>query len=327
MSSSPSSAGSSYAGSNGTTMNKSAAAPQGTVPSTSKQASSDLLGKPADAIANAAAGLLGKQIGAPSSNASSSGSTNAKNAGTTVGKPASNGSTVNNTTLTKPGTGGMVRFDSQGKPNIGGKAGSDPTKAASASPGTSTAPSSSTPGAGSTAPAAGAVPGVATGPAAGTNPSGNQVAGTTPATNTPESLLNKQGTKVGQLNCDVATGVGLIIGSTKRLDCSFTGPGRAPEHYTGHFDTLGLDVGVTGKSKMSWDVLAPEGDKLAPGSLAGTFSGASAQATAGVGVGGKTLFHGNRNGLRLAPSATGNKQTGLDVAGGVTAMTLNYAGK
>ncbi|WP_342643536.1 DUF992 domain-containing protein [Rhodoligotrophos ferricapiens] len=143
----------------------------------------------------------------------------------------------------------------------------------------------------------------------------------TPATGKPLSEYRN----AGQLTCDVATGVGLIIGSSRKLDCTFTAANRATEHYDGHMDVLGLDVGVTGKSTMTWNVLSPTDQKLPQGSLAGRYSGATAEATAGVGVGSKSMLTNNNSGLKLEPVSM--HQTGIDVSGGATALTLNYEPK
>jgi hypothetical protein len=53
--------------------------------------------------------------------------------------------------------------------------------------------------------------------------------------------------KVGTLQCNLASTVGLIVASRQRLSCTFTpdGPGRT-ESYFGHLTTVGLDIGVGG---------------------------------------------------------------------------------
>ena len=57
--------------------------------------------------------------------------------------------------------------------------------------------------------------------------------------------LAKNGIKAGVLDCDVSAGVGMIIGSSKSVNCTFkTGDGRV-EHYSGKLGKLGLDIGAT----------------------------------------------------------------------------------
>jgi hypothetical protein len=62
---------------------------------------------------------------------------------------------------------------------------------------------------------------------------------------------------------------------------------------------------------------------LAPGALSGNYVGATASATAGVGVGANVLVGGSGNSIALQPvSIEGN--TGLNVAAGIGAITLTY---
>lgn len=57
--------------------------------------------------------------------------------------------------------------------------------------------------------------------------------------------------KRGTLSCDVAAGIGLVLGSSKALECVFEADGlKAPQKYTGTIDKLGLDIGITAKN--SW---------------------------------------------------------------------------
>ena len=84
---------------------------------------------------------------------------------------------------------------------------------------------------------------------------------------TPASA--KSGVKVGSLNCTVAGGVGLILGSSKSMKCRFSpaGGGRV-ERYTGSITKLGVDIGFTKKSYITWAVFA--GGKTKAGALAGS---------------------------------------------------------
>jgi hypothetical protein len=73
---------------------------------------------------------------------------------------------------------------------------------------------------------------------------------------------------------------------------------------------------------MVWAVLAPTTNP-APGSLAGTYVGATGSATVGVGVGANVLVGGSANSISLQPlSIEGN--TGLNVAGGIAEMSLTF---
>lgn len=130
------------------------------------------------------------------------------------------------------------------------------------------------------------------------------------------------GIKIGVLNCDVEGGVGYIIGSSHGVDCIFQGTKGRVEHYTGTIGKLGIDIGVTGNQKVGWIVFAP--GKMKNGSLKGSYTGASAQATAGVGVGANVLVGGFRQSINLQPISI-QGQTGLNVAAGVASLHLKQA--
>jgi hypothetical protein len=130
------------------------------------------------------------------------------------------------------------------------------------------------------------------------------------------------GVKVGVLSCSTKGGIGYIIGSSKAIDCAFKpSAGGRVEHYTGKLGKLGVDIGVTGDSVLAWAVFAP--GKLKPGSLAGSYGGASAEATVGVGLGANVLVGGFSKTVNLQPISV-QAQTGLNIAGGIGTLYLNY---
>ena len=131
-----------------------------------------------------------------------------------------------------------------------------------------------------------------------------------------------QAVKAGALTCNVAGGFGFIFGSSKAVNCTFSPNGGPPQHYVGSIDKFGVDIGYVQSAVIIWAVLAPTTNP-APGSLAGTYAGATASATVGVGVGANVLVGGSGNSISLQPvSIEGN--TGLNVAGGVAALTLTF---
>lgn len=133
----------------------------------------------------------------------------------------------------------------------------------------------------------------------------------------------KSGVKVGMLSCGVEGGVGFIIGSSKAVDCVYQpASGGAPEHYSGSIGKLGLDVGVTQQAVLAWAVFAP--GKTNKGALKGSYSGASAEATVGVGLGANVLVGGFEKGINLQPVSV-QAQTGLNIAAGVSSLNLAYA--
>ncbi len=129
------------------------------------------------------------------------------------------------------------------------------------------------------------------------------------------------GIEVGTLNCTVEGGIGFIVGSSKGVKCVFSPAGQGPrQSYTGSIGKLGVDIGFTNKSKIIWTVLAATSD-VPHGALAGTYVGASAEATAGVGVGANALVGGLSDSFTLQPLSI-QGQTGLNVAGGLARLTL-----
>ena len=131
-----------------------------------------------------------------------------------------------------------------------------------------------------------------------------------------------QGVKAGVLTCNVASGFGFIFGSSRSVNCTLSGGGGPPQHYVGAINKFGVDIGYVQGAVMVWAVLAPTTNP-APGSLAGTYVGATGSATVGVGVGANVLVGGSANSISLQPlSIEGN--TGLNVAGGIAEMSLTF---
>lgn len=126
-------------------------------------------------------------------------------------------------------------------------------------------------------------------------------------------------TQVGVLRCNVAGGVGLILGSSKKIDCTFNRKNGTSERYVGRVGKLGLDIGVTRKSIILWAVFAPSAIEDR-GALAGRYAGVSAEATIGVGVGANVLV-GGRNVVTFQPLSA-SAQRGLNIAGGIGSIVL-----
>lgn len=129
--------------------------------------------------------------------------------------------------------------------------------------------------------------------------------------------------KLGYLSCHVSSGFGIIIGSSRDLDCTFTSSdGKTVENYTGEITKFGADIGYLQSGVILWEVLAPANTN-APGALSGHYAGGTASATLGVGVGVHALAGGLHGSISLQPIAIeGN--TGLNVAAGVATMSLEY---
>ena len=130
------------------------------------------------------------------------------------------------------------------------------------------------------------------------------------------------GVKVGTLSCEVSSGWGFILGSSKDLRCTCHPTKAMGEHYEGTVRKFGVDIGYTSGGVIIWAVFAPTSD-LKHGALAGDYAGATASATAGVGVGANVLVGGFDKSIALQPvSIEGN--TGLNVAAGIGAISLHY---
>ena len=132
-----------------------------------------------------------------------------------------------------------------------------------------------------------------------------------------------QGVRVGVLTCNVSSGFGFIFGSSRSLNCTFSGAGGRSEHYAGTINRFGVDIGYVRGGVLVWTVLAPT-TTPAPCALAGNFGGATAQATVGVGAGANLLVGGSANSIALQPLSI-EGTTGLNVAAGIASITLQCA--
>src|SRR5262249_5665210 len=101
---------------------------------------------------------------------------------------------------------------------------------------------------------------------------------------TPQAADAQGGIKIGRLRCNVSSGLGLIVTSSREMSCTFTSASGKREHYFGTIRKFGLALGATDRGVLAWDVFAPtQGPKR--GALAGEYVGVGASATVGAGVG------------------------------------------
>ncbi len=139
------------------------------------------------------------------------------------------------------------------------------------------------------------------------------------------SAANAQGrTQVGTLDCEIAPGVGMIVVSSKEVRCVFTPstPGWRREFYVGSINKFGVDLGVTTAGRLLWAVSAPTTARRF--ALAGRYTGATAEATVGGGLGANALYGGSASTVSLQPISL-QGQAGLNVAAGVAELTLEPA--
>jgi len=128
--------------------------------------------------------------------------------------------------------------------------------------------------------------------------------------------------QAGTLNCDVSGGIGFVVGSQRQVNCLFTPSYPAPpEQYIGTITKVGLDVGFTGAGQLVWSVLQSTSRRR--GALAGNYAGASAEATAGVGLGANVLVGGFDKSVALQPLSV-QGQVGINVAAGIAEIALQF---
>jgi hypothetical protein len=136
------------------------------------------------------------------------------------------------------------------------------------------------------------------------------------------SANSQSGANVGSLTCNVAGGIGFVFGSSKDLSCLFTRTNGTAERYTGSIKKFGIDVGFTKEAQMVWLVFAP--GNVAPGALAGSYAGATASGTVGVGAGANVLVGGSNKQVTLQPVSV-EGSVGLNAAAGIGVIELQFA--
>jgi hypothetical protein len=106
------------------------------------------------------------------------------------------------------------------------------------------------------------------------------------------------------------------------VNCLFTPSYPAPpEQYVGTITKLGLDIGVTAAGSLVWAVHISTTRRR--GVLAGSYAGASAEATLGAGLGANILVGGNDRSVALQPLSI-QGQVGLNIAAGVAEIALQF---
>ncbi|MGN6286908.1 MAG: DUF992 domain-containing protein [Afipia sp.] len=127
-------------------------------------------------------------------------------------------------------------------------------------------------------------------------------------------------TQVGVLECRSGPTVGMIVGSVTNFGCVFRAEGRPDDLYVSTITKLGLDIGITNETVLSWAVFAPT-QQIGRGDLSGNYAGVTASAAVGVGLGANAMIGGSANSFALQPLSV-QGQTGLSAAGGVQSMEL-----
>jgi hypothetical protein len=130
--------------------------------------------------------------------------------------------------------------------------------------------------------------------------------------------------KAGFLHCDVSAGIGLFFTEKQSMKCNFKPLGSGLEDfYTGTIQEVGIALGGTEKGVLIWSVVSAK-KGVPAGALAGQYTGLGANASVGVGGGENVLVGGNNQAFMLQP-ASYEGQVGLNLAVGVTTITLQGA--
>ncbi len=138
------------------------------------------------------------------------------------------------------------------------------------------------------------------------------------------SHANAQGSRVraGELVCRGGPSVGLIVGSSQRLSCTFRSFQSGRRYtYSGTMRRVGFDIGITSASRLLWVVFSARSARLKRSTLAGNYVGASGDASFGFGAGANVLIGGFNRSISLQPLSI-QGQTGVNLAIGVSNLTL-----
>ena len=140
----------------------------------------------------------------------------------------------------------------------------------------------------------------------------------------PAAQAEDKGATVGMLRCNESDGWGLVFGSTRDLNCVFTSSdNKRTSRFKGTIKTYGVDIGYTANAVILWAVVSTN-QNFAPGDLAGSYGGATAQVAWAAGLGANVLLGGSKQGFALQPISVAG-MNGVNVAGGLTAVDLALA--
>ena len=123
--------------------------------------------------------------------------------------------------------------------------------------------------------------------------------------------------RTGTLRCNVSPGIAVVIGS-RSLSCIFRPTRGRREAYGGRLTKIGANLGVTGRGVLVWSVFEPAGRH---GSIAGTYVGATGEASLGPGIGANALIGGSNRNVALQPLSI-QGQTGVNIALGGAALEI-----
>jgi hypothetical protein len=129
-----------------------------------------------------------------------------------------------------------------------------------------------------------------------------------------------QTVQIGVLNCRGGASVGFVVGSVTNLGCLLQASGRPDQPYVATIRKVGVDLGITQETALSWAVFAPV-ERAGIGDLSGNYAGAQGSASFGVGLGANVLVGGSANSIALQPLSL-QGSTGVNVAAGLESLEL-----
>jgi hypothetical protein len=129
-----------------------------------------------------------------------------------------------------------------------------------------------------------------------------------------------QTVQIGVLNCRGGASVGFVVGSVTNLGCLLQSTGRPDQPYVATIRKVGVDLGITESTALSWAVFAPV-ERAGMGDLSGNYAGAQGSASFGVGLGANVLVGGSANSIALQPLSL-QGSTGVSVAAGLASLEL-----
>jgi hypothetical protein len=131
--------------------------------------------------------------------------------------------------------------------------------------------------------------------------------------------------RVGRLLCLSSPRIGFLVGSTQSLRCEFYPRGSSRRYiYEGRIRRVGFDLGVTGSGVLSWAVFH-KNSRIGPGTMRGSYVGASGNVALGPGFGANVLIGGSRRSVALQPLSI-ERAVGVNLAATVTHLTLGERG-
>lgn len=132
------------------------------------------------------------------------------------------------------------------------------------------------------------------------------------------------GVKVGTLTCQLTGVTNVIVFSDTDFDCVYEGATGMVEHYTADLDKVGVDLSIKNDVTMVWAVVAPTDTEYQAHQLAGTYVGAAADASLGLGAGARVLVGGGDEGFTLQPISVDGIE-GVGVSIGIESFELEPA--